>query len=233
MFIIGHTALAYLLTQPFLYLGKAKIKTSNTLFLFVFANLIDVLNFPVLRYYGHSLMGTFLFSIFWFYVFYKHKLIEKKFFPLIFIVLCSHVIADYLFSNYNFFAPFISTQFSIYGDNIRIGLKVEIALTILFGIFFILSKDYQKMKAFFYTEKVKFLKKSVLNGLFSSEHVYFYLFIFLYLFSIGQLIFFITRDIDFLMENIKTDWVFVFVFIAFIIVFTDILFGNPKNTKMK
>ena len=156
MFIVGHTVFAYLVIRPLLTLKrfeKTINKSKSIFFIFLFANIIDVIHYDYSRYYSHNLIGTFLIAGICIIIFYKLKLIEIKIIPFLLLATGTHVVADCLFSEYYLFAPFDRTAFSLFGFDSHIGMTVESILFIIFLLTFLMTNDYQEMKIFLDTER--------------------------------------------------------------------------------
>ena len=191
MLIVGHTALAYLLTRSLLSLEKSSSIPKSIFFIFLFANIIDVINFSLLRYFSHTLIGIFLFTGFWLVFFINFNIIEKRMFPIFLLATWSQIVGDYLFGEIYFFVPIINTSYSVDGYFCHFGYLIESIIFILFIVIFIIIKDFQKMKEFIHFEKNKFIKIFNFKKSSNPELYIFYLFIAFYLFAIAQFILFL------------------------------------------
>lgn len=233
MLIVGHTALAYLVTRPLLGLDKSILKPVNILLIFIFANLIDVINFSIFRYFAHTLIGIYLFSIIWLLIFYKLKIIEKGIVPLLLIAISLQPLADYIFGEVYFFAPFIDTSCSVFNHTCEIIHFADSIAFLMFLLVFILTGDLQNMKVFILREKNKLLRNIKIKNIFKSKHLALYLFIAFYLFAIAQFIFFILTHLDMLMDIIFVTWIFLFLFIIFLAILTFIGFGKMPTSNQQ
>ncbi|MFQ6124639.1 MAG: hypothetical protein ACE5R6_08560 [Candidatus Heimdallarchaeota archaeon] len=117
MWVIGHTAFAYLIAKPIFVFFKKEQDPIFMLFIFTFANIIDVFHFGFLRYYSHNFIGTVVFSAFWLLFFGKFEEIEKKGFTVLLFVVGTHIIADLVFSDYFLLFPFNKKPYLVYGLN--------------------------------------------------------------------------------------------------------------------
>jgi hypothetical protein len=229
MYIVGHTALAYLILRPILALDKTDQKAVKIFYIFIFANIIDIINYNVFRYLGHNLIGTIIFSSFWMMVFYKLNLIKFKYFPLFFIATGTHVVADYLFTEYYFFVPFYDMIYSVFGYDTHYGLVAELILFLIFLPVFFGLGDCKRMKNFFYNAKQKTMS-SVYEGAIIVPAITSLLFIAFFLFIIAQLaVFFVTNRYCIT----HCGWIpgtYIIAFILFIILFA--LIGFSKNSKV-
>lgn len=228
MLIVGHTALAYLMVRPLLSLDRSRVKPKNVFLIFIFANIIDVINFSFFRYFAHTLIGIFIFTGFWLIIFNKYNIIEKRIIPLFLLATCSHIIGDYLFGIIYFFGPIINTSYSVYGYDHLIGHFAETIIFMIFFIIFMITQDFQKMNDFIHYEKEKFVKSYKLKNIFNSDLYFYYLFIVFYLFSITQFIHFITDHLGLMKYNLVV-WAFLFCFILFLALFTFIGFIEIRN----
>ncbi len=233
MWIIGHTACAYLLIKLVYNLKKQKIGPNSVIFIFIFANLIDSLHFGILRIMTHNLIGTLLYSILWLFIFKKLKLIIKNDYPALLIAVSTHIITDILFSSYYLFFPFKSTSYSIFGWNSPEHLIVGSFIVILFIIVFILSGDFLKLKLFVREKRKNFFSEFYLKKIVKKQHFPFYLFIVFYLFLIAQFLIFLYLFINVLLEGIWYFWMFLIVFGLFSFIMSYLLLGSNSDKKIR
>lgn len=113
MWVIGHTAFAYLIVKPIFVVIRKELDPNLILFIFIFANIIDSLHFGFLRYYSHNLIGTVFFSVFWLLFFEKFKIVEKKDFTVLLFVVGTHIITDLVFSDYFLLFPINKKSYSV------------------------------------------------------------------------------------------------------------------------
>ncbi len=231
MFIIGHTALSYLVIRPFLFVDKHNLKPKTIFFIFIFANIIDIINIGLLRDLGHNLIGIFLFSGFWLLLFNRYDLIQKSFFPIFIILICLHVFADYLVSNFALFYPLNDTRYFVYYYDPHMGRLIEGIIATIFILFFITSKDFHKMKKFIGSEKIKFFKSFNRKNLFNPDLFIFYMFIAFYIFCFVQLFIFLRDQTICLTNLIAGVWLFFIMYILFIILLTAMAYD--KNNEIQ
>jgi hypothetical protein len=232
MYIVGHTALAYLVLRPFLRSKNPELPI-NILLIFIFANIIDLMNFRSFRYYSHNLIGTFLIASICLVVLKKLKLIQNKIIPLLFTATGTHVIADVIFSEYHLYAPFDDRAIALIGHNPLLG---QFAESILFGIFFmviIVTKDYLKLKEHLVKEKIKVSQPFEYTNSYGKGLVISIIFIAFFLFSILQLIYFIFDYRNLLYGFMKRTWFYLGAFILFMSMLTYVGFLNGLKTKKK
>jgi hypothetical protein len=230
MYIVGHTALAYLVLRPFLR-SKDPNLPINILFIFIFANIIDLMNYSYFRYYGHNLFGTFFIAGICLVVFKKFKLIENRIIPLLLIATGTHVIADVIFSEYHLFAPFDNKAIALIGYNPVIG---HLAESILFGIFFmviILTKDHLKLKDFLIKEKIKVSQPFEYTNSYGKGLIVSMVFIAFFLFSILQLMYFSFESMFYLSHYYKRTWLYLGAFIIFLSILIYVGFLDGSKSK--
>jgi hypothetical protein len=232
MYIVGHTALAYLVLRPFLRSKDPNLPVA-ILSIFIFANIIDIMNYSYFRYYGHNLIGTFIIAVVWLVIFKKLKLIQNKIVPLLLIATGTHVVADVVFSEYYLFVPFNNKAYSIFGYYGPIG---HLAESILFGIFllvFISTKDYLKLKEFLNQEKIKVNQPFEYTNSYGRGLIISIIFIAFFLFSILQFIYFSFESMFYLSHFYKRTWLYLGAFIVFLGILTYIGFFSGSKSKKK
>jgi hypothetical protein len=233
MYIIGHTALAYLFIKPIYKLKRESIPPVMVLFIFIFANIIDSIHVGFFRTIGHNFIGIFLFSGFWLLFFNKYKIIKNHHFPILLLATTTHIFTDYLFSNFLFFFPFIDRGFSVFGFNSVEDLYIECILIGLWVSVFIGSDDFRRFKVFMTLEREKFIKSFKINKIFNPDLFIFYLFIAFYLFVIVQFIVFLYINYHYILNLIWYVWFFQIANILFIIIFSLVLFGKRNEMEIE
>ena len=117
MYVLGHTAFAYILIATGYMASSKKFRPEIVLYVLVFSNILDALHVGFLRTLVHNLIGTALFTSFWILLFYRYRLIGVEHVPVLLLATGTHVLADYLFSGYSFFFPLDHTVYQVYGFN--------------------------------------------------------------------------------------------------------------------
>jgi hypothetical protein len=214
MYIIGHSTFAYLLLRPFFSLKKEELDFDVLLFIFIFANLPDILHFSFFRLLTHNLIGTYLFACFWLIWFYKFNLIQKKHIPFYIVATSSHVIADFVLSDYYFFYPLNNTHFSVFGFNSYEDLLFESIILILFIITIIFTKDIHQIHL------NPIIKSNNYKELLSKRILIFLLFLLFYLFSLGQFLIFYLLNNHLISNFTWYAWFFQINFIIFLGILT-------------
>jgi hypothetical protein len=230
MYIIGHTAIAYLFLKTLFVGTKKRLEPKIIIFIFVFANIIDVLHIGYVRIMIHNLFGTFLFAGVCALFFFKLKIIEKKQIIILMIATTAHIIGDYLFGEFYFLYPFAQTRFSTFGFHSLEHFMTESILVIIFLMVFLFSKDFNKLLKFINTKKKEFRKDFNLKKLFNPNLFTFYLFIAFYCFVIAQFIIFVRLNYFYLHNHFYYSQEFIsfilldlFVFAIFIIILSIII----------
>jgi hypothetical protein len=232
MYIVGHTALAYLVLRPFLS-SKDKDFAVTIFFIFIFANIIDIFNYRFLRYYGHNLIGTWIIILVGAIIFKKLNLIEKKMIPFLIMATGTHVVADIIYSEYYIFAPFRDKAYSVIGFNPLLGQFTE---AVLFGIFIIallITKDHIKLIQFLANEKSKVVQSFENTKDFVKGSIVSLIFIAFILFSILQFFYFIVEFNYLLLVFVKRTWLYFGSFALFILIFAYIGFYDRTKAVSK
>ncbi len=225
MWIIGHTALAYLMIKLKYRIVKKRLDPNLIIFIFIFANLIDSLHFGILRFLTHNLVGTIFYTLLWLFIFEKCKIIKKKNYVDLLIAATAQVIGDILFSGYYLLDRFNAIVYYIYGWNSTEHLIIGSVIVMLFIIIFLFSGDSFRLENLIQEIKKNLFKGFFLKKIFKSSFFPFYLFLIFYLFTLVQLIIFIMLFFDVLLSGIWIFWIFLIIFSFFTFVMTAILFG--------
>lgn len=143
MWIVGHTAIAYLIIKFICICNKKEIPPRLLIFIFIYANILDSLHFGQLRFLSHNIIGAVLYSGFWILVFLKLNLIKKKEISILYLAMITHIIGDILCTSFPL--PLFSIDYYIWKFNAIEHLTFSIFMTIIFLIIFISSKDFQRV----------------------------------------------------------------------------------------
>lgn len=225
MWVIGHTAFAYLLIKPLFIFTKKKVEPRLIFFIFIFANLIDSVHYGPLRRIFHNPIGTIIFAVFWLIFFEKCKIIHKTEFPLLLFATGTHVLADVIFSSYFLLFPLNTNSYSIYGWNSSENLIVGAIMVMAFLLIFFLSGDYRRLKDFISEEKTQWRRNFTFKELFNPSWFTLYLFIAFYLFTLAQFLVFLRLWSNLVLMSVWYVWLFCMVFLSFSFVLTMIVFG--------
>ena len=166
IWIVGHSAIAYLVIKS-IYLGfKKEISPRLLIFIFIFANILDSLHFGSLRWISHNLIGAIVYSGIWIIIFIKLKLVYKKEIIILYIAVFTHILGDVMCASFSFFVPFSYKPYSIWHSNTIEHLSFESILFLLFIIMFISSKDYQNLKIYLK------MQKQEIKQLYFEKHIF-------------------------------------------------------------
>ncbi len=145
MWILGHTALAYLMVRFVFRIKKTEPRPGLLLYVFLFANIQDALHFGALRQITHNFIGAVLFPLLWIYLFEKWGMIRKEDrFLLLAAALC-HLIGDFGFSS---FLPLVRAGFReprYWVWNSVDNLVAESVLGIVFLVILVWSGDLRRL----------------------------------------------------------------------------------------
>ena len=234
MWVIGHTAIAYLLIKPIVNMRKKQMDPTLIIFIIFFANLIDFVHFGSLRNFSHSLIGTLLLTGVSLWTFKRLNLIEKSEFSIFLFVVGTHIIVDILFSTYNLLFPVNNVKYSIYGLNSPQDFAIESISVIIFIIVFVYSDDYLVLKTYITQNMEQFFHEIGLKAIFNVSLYPFYIFGLFYLFSIAQLGFFLVTFLSHLLKGYWLIWIFFLCFGSFVVTLTSLFEGIlPRKAFIK
>lgn len=229
MYVLGHSAFAYILIATGYLVSSKKFRPEAVLFVLVFSNILDALHIGFLRTLIHNLIGTALFTAFWIFFFHRYRLIDTKHVPLLLFAVGTHVLADYLFSGYSFFFPLEHTAFQVYAFNSFENLFVESILGIAFAILFFAMSSYAGLKEFIAGERRKFVENFSWRRVYNPDLFNFYVFGAFFLFSVAQLPIFITGNLERLLDLVWFAWLFLFVLVLFLLVLGIVGFAGRAD----
>ena len=231
MYIIGHTAFAYLITRPLVRIDNDRYVPEILLFIFIFANIIDSIHItPYLRMLGHNLIGLFLYSGVWLLFFYKAGIIKKGHVPVLLLAVASHMIMDYLFGEFFFLFPISDTPFTIFSFNTYRDFITESFLAGIFIVVFVLTGDLKKMRFFIGRELRRFYKYCSFKNFYRARFYKSYLFIAFYLFVTGQIVVFIRINHCLSVFNFWYKIEFFIMALLFLLVMSLLILGDRKRS---
>ncbi len=231
MWIVGHTAFAFLLIWVLYRIKGKRIQPTLILFIFIFANLPDALHVGIFRALTHNPAGTFLFAAFWLLFFNRFGLIEKRHFPVLLLATGTHILNDYLFSGYQFLFPWNGTEFQVFTFNSFEDLLVESVLVLAFVIILFTAGDVWRMKSYMKGEKRRLLNRFSLRNAFNSEFFPFYLFVAFYMVSMLELLFYTYLSWHGLLALVWHNLLFFAVFLLYLTALT--LIGFRRTSKVQ
>jgi len=191
MWIVGHTALSYLVVRCGFSIASKRPGPSLILMVFIFGNIIDALHFGWLRDLTHNPFGTVVFALVWVLIFQRLGLLKGMDIPILLGVSVVHAAGDLIFGGYLPFFPFSGAVYWYRPWNSIEDLLVESLLAVIFIVVLIVSGDFSELKGFATKERKKFFvlfswKRPLRTGL-----LYSYLFIAFYLLVIGQFVYYL------------------------------------------
>jgi len=238
MWLIGHTALAYVVIKVIwiVFKSKSNSKSNNKgndtelrddtkkyllrfsphfiILLFVFANWPDFIHVGELRILSHNLLAVFVVPIIILLVLHRFNIVNRLEATLLVIASGLHALTDTLFSAFHLLYPFQSTAFSIYPFNSPQDIIAEGVIITIFLTMFLWTRDWKVLSNFLSNcfvgswRKVKSDSRNVLIG-----HLYIFIFLLFSLFALIQLV--MNMDVFFAPGYI-IEWYRMF----FIIIFT-------------
>jgi hypothetical protein len=226
MYILGHTTFAYILIAMVFMMNKKQLEPKTILFIFIFANIIDIIHIDIFRMLGHNLIGIFIFSGCWIWIFYKLRLLDIQIIPILLVVISTHILNDYLAGEFHFLFPFSTQSFTVVRFNSFYHLILESSYVLVFFLLFFCFKDYQKMNDYILKEKDLFLKEIKVKNIFNRRFWYFYLYLSFLTFCIGQFIIFIYFKHLSLLNLRWAAWMLLILFVSFIINIMSLGFKN-------
>ncbi|MFW9771529.1 MAG: hypothetical protein ACFFBY_00665 [Promethearchaeota archaeon] len=189
MWIIGHSALAYLFIKP-IYIGlKKELIPRQIILIFIFANMLDSLHFGPLRWISHNLVGALIYSGIWIIILLKLNIIHKNEVIFLYLAVFTHILGDFFISGFDLFLIV-----HIWNFNSIEHLTIEFFITLLFIISFIFSKDYRRLKEYLRLkpEKVELLNKKK----YFQKHRYYFIIILFFIYYLFLLTQFLIYSID-------------------------------------
>jgi hypothetical protein len=231
MWIVGHTAFAFLLIWVLYIIRGKRIQPSLVIFIFVFANLPDALHAGILRAFTHNPAGTFLFAVFWLLFFNRFGLIEKRHFPVLLLATGTHVLNDYLFSGYQFLFPWKDTEFRVFAFNSFEDLLVESVLVLAFVIILFTAGDAWRMKSYMQGEKRRLLNRFTLRNALDPGFFPFYLFVAFFTGSILEFLFYTYLSWHGLMALVWHNLLFFALFLLFLTALALIVFRRTSKVQ--
>jgi predicted membrane protein len=215
MWILGHTAFAYLLVKLLFPSIRKECNGKLLLFIFIFANITDATHFGPLRTLVHNTIGTLLFSYIWIRFFRYHEIIDGKITPILLTATTTHIIGDLLFSYYHPFLPFSDYAGTLYAWNSTENIIVESLIGFIFLVVFVRSGDLRRFQKYSFSETLLFRKVFCFKDFYTPKLFPSYLAIIFALFAIGQLLLDLGLNINDLLVGVWYVWTFTLIFLAF------------------
>jgi hypothetical protein len=232
MWIIGHTALGYLVTKAGFSLGKRPVRPELVLMIFFFSNIIDATHFGWLRDITHNILGTALFTALAIIVADRLGLLQKGEGPVLAGVSALHAAGDVLIGGYLPFYPFSKTVYYAFPWCSVEDLVFETVLGLLFVAVFFGSSDFGKTRAFASGQKRLFFRDFRLAKAVGRRFLHIYIFNLFYLLLVGQFVYYLLwKDLGYLFAGRWYFWIFLVAFVLMLSAISAAAFWeNPKLT---
>lgn len=229
MWIIGHSAVAYLSSKLIYKVKKQEISEKTLFFIFYFANSLDVFHFGSFRLLTHNFIGAYLLAFIGLFLFCNIQLISYQDAPVLLFAIFSHIITDIFFSGFYIFFPFSLASYTIFGWNSIEHLVFGTFITAIFLIVFISTGDFTRCRELL-KEKISVIKKhSIRSSIFMNNFLFIILFISYCSFVFAQLSLFLVLFLDRLLEGIIYIQSFFIVFTLFFLCFSVLLLDGLLN----
>jgi len=233
MWIVGHTALAYLVVSSGFAIARKKIEPTLLFMVFIFANLPDATHLGWFRDITHNPAGTVLFCLIWALIFQRLGLLKKGDMAILMGAGVVHAAGDLIHGGYLPFYPFSGAVYYYSPWNSPEDLLFETVLAAMMMAVLLRSRDYLGLTDLAARERRKFFEEFRWNRPLRKGLVYGYLFIAFYLLLVGQLLFFIVwKQTRSLMAHDLYSWSFLAVFAVFIIAVSAMAFGKMASRPM-
>lgn len=230
MWIVGHTALSYLVVRCGFSIAGKRPGPSLILMVLIFGNIIDALHFGPLRDLTHNPFGTVLFALLWVSIFQRLGLLHGKDAPILLGVSVVHAAGDLIFGGYLPFFPFSGAAYWFRPWNSIEDLLVESLLAIIFMVVLIVTGDFSELKGFASEQRKMFFELFTWRRPLRTELLHSYLFIAFYLLVIGQFVYYlIWKQLGSLLAQDIYFETFLAAFALFIGVISLMAFSKAKT----
>lgn len=212
MWILGHTALAYIVLRAIRYREQGP----RLVFLvFVFANIIDSLHLGDLRIPAHTSIGALVWVGLWLYAFRKLGLASRREVPMLAAAAFTHVLGDLAFSGFYLLWPVDGTKFIADNWGTACHIVTEIALGTLFLMGLAITRDHWRLERYL-KGAMRVLRDTLsLENALWRGHYDAYLYILFTLFALAQLGVYLTMEWSELATVTWYAWVGLFTFALF------------------
>jgi len=219
MWLLGHTALAYLILR-FLFFRKGKEPEPYQLFyLLVFANILDAMHFgSFLRALTHSLAGAVLFPLAWIIFFRRSGTFTREDVPLMLTAALLHVVGDLLFAGFTPFLPLSSGSYTLFPWNGFLDQVVEGILGLVFLVVLVRSGDLKKLRQTIPREKERFFATHKAGASYFPVLFSFFLVLLFWAFAVGQFFYSLALNHSRLSDGLAWSWFFMMVFLLLLVV---------------
>lgn len=238
MWLLGHTALAYLVAMGLLAIPAADsskyLKNERTVFvllIFIFANWPDFTHVGVFRVFSHNLLTVLIVTTILIVAVMAYKRISLFEASVLFAASISHLIADCIFSSFYLYYPFNATVQAVFPFNGQEDIIAEIVIAIPFLILFAHSEAI--WRSGLTSREVPFLhgKVNAVTDFFSGGTAFSWVFGTFLLFTVSQFIIYIWLSYAFLL-NLNAIYIsFLILQLVFIMMVTRFLSSSFRSRK--
>ena len=231
MWIVGHTALAYLVVRSGFFIAGKRPGPALIFMVLVFGNILDATHFGWLRDVTHNPAGPVLFTLLWALIFQRFGLVGKKDLGILMSAGAVHAAGDLVIGGYLPFFPFSGRAYYVWPWNSLEDLLLETILGAIFLAVLFLSRDYRGLVDFAADQRRDFLAAIRTRSLFRRELLHAYIFIAFYLLMVGQFVFYVRTRTGHLLDADVYSWLFLAVFALFMAAISQIAFGKGACRK--
>ena len=160
MWVLGHTASAYLMAKCLCKFGKQEFHPRLILLVMVFGNILDATHIGGLRSILHSIIGAIIFLGIILTYFKKMDFISGFEVILLSFSAGMHIFTDWLFSTFQFLRPFSTDHVYLYGFNSVEHIVVGDIISFIFLAVFMISKDFKSLKTYIKSQLIQLNSQS-------------------------------------------------------------------------
>ena len=233
MWIVGHTALGYLVAKAGFSLGGKPLRPDLVLMIFFFSNLIDATHFGWLRDLTHNPLGTALFTGIAIFVLGRLGLLQKGDGAVLAGVSALHAAGDLLFGGYLPFYPISTTVYYTWPWNSMVQLLFESALAILFAAVFLLPAIIGEVRSFAAGQRRLLFGELRWGNALDRRFMRIYMFALFYLLLAGQFVYcFLWKPLGDLSAGRWYFWLFLGAFALMLAAISAAAFGREKGARV-
>ena len=155
MWVLGHTASAYLMAKCLCKIGKQEFHPRLILLVMIFGNILDATHIGGLRSILHSIIGAIIFIGIILFFFRKMDFISSFEVMVLSFSAGMHILTDWLFSTFQFLWPFSTDHVYLYGFNSVEHIIVGDIIGIIFLTVILISKDFKSLKTYIKSQLIE------------------------------------------------------------------------------
>ncbi|MBI5000257.1 MAG: hypothetical protein HZB92_01840 [Euryarchaeota archaeon] len=228
MYLLGHSAFAYLLCRLGYLAKKRDPDPRIVLLVMVFANVPDATHFGIFREMTHNVIGTVLFALLCMLVLERLKVVGQRDFPVLLFAALTHAWMDIFFSGYQIAFPPYFYSYTMFAWNSGTHIISEGLLGIGFVIVLYFSGDLGRMADAARREwaGLRAHRGSLREA--RPAMTLAFLFIVYLMLAVAQLSGAISINRPGLLAGWWPSWLFIGVYVMFIFCLNAIAFGKAK-----